>query len=69
MREESPRHAEVLERARQEGRLEVLREVAKQNPFDDAGMCNFCGDVDGHKPDCLWLRAQQAVKAAETPQP
>ncbi len=65
----------IAEAWREEGRREVLREIAKMDPLcgpyhdEDNGSCHFCFEHemttlmrDRHKPDCLWLRAQ-AVKA------
>lgn len=69
---DSPLHG-TPEQWREEGRREVLREIAKRDPFDptgDMGMCNFCFDgnwdedrsaTNGHRPTCLWLRAQEAT--------
>ncbi|HEX2594742.1 MAG TPA: hypothetical protein VHL34_24780 [Rhizomicrobium sp.] len=68
MREESPRHAETLERWLEQGRREVLREIAASGPYRDGLTCHYCGvdcaehaDVP-HKADCLYVRAQEAVK-------
>lgn len=45
---------------REQGRREVLAEVAKLYPYAHGGTCLFCS-ADEHAPTCLWLRAQQAV--------
>ncbi len=51
---------------REEGRREVLREIAQMEPGSPSdSYCTFCGALAKyHKPACLWLQAQ-AVKDAE----
>lgn len=57
--------------AREGGRLEILREVARVAPWGggmpiDIPACVFCGgrehETHPHGPDCLWRRAQEATK-------
>ncbi len=51
-------------KAREEGRREVLREIAafKDPMIGEDNQCGFCHGYTHHEPNCLWLRAQ-AVKA------
>jgi hypothetical protein len=61
-----------LAQGREEGRREVLREIAKLDPIEqNSDHCYYCGSWPGdpmmreaHEPTCLWLQAQ-AVKDAE----
>jgi hypothetical protein len=54
------------ERLREEGRREILKEIAKlEGPIDDFNQCWFCdtynappNETSKHAPNCLWLRAQ-----------
>lgn len=64
----------TAEQLREEGRREILREIAKLNPmstFGDIGRCNFCepdwDHREDHMPACLFLRARQARHTQETP--
>ena len=62
--------AAAAEKYRQEGRDEVLLTIAELSwmSSDDLGnsWCHFCGEAWGvrqeHKPECLWVAAQAAVK-------
>ena len=66
--------ASTAEKYRQEGRDEVYAEILKHNgsPFVSTevkramysgdGWCVFCGLVEKHEPDCVWVAAQEAVK-------
>ena len=55
---------------REEGRRDILRQIAAMPEHYDNHECAFCGNCscgtpqELHKPDCLWLQAQ-AVKAPE----
>lgn len=60
--------ASLEAKAREEGRREVLREIAEREPVHD-GLCLWCDGYQPqslqsniHKPDCLWLRAHQATQ-------
>lgn len=56
----------VIDQAIEEGRREILREIAAMEPLADgpfAEFCVFCGPAK-HKPDCLWLRAQAVLTAS-----
>src|SRR5690242_9316970 len=64
-----PIHAECLHG--EEGRREVLREIAKLSPCN-VSSCTFCcgsyeiqTDTWAHKPDCLWLRAKAVKEPAD----
>ncbi len=59
--------SERVEAYRQQGRDEVLREIADVEPMQEQGMmgesiCVFCNSQYEHEPNCIWLRASQAVK-------
>ena len=63
-----------LDKAREQGRREVYAEIAKCDEYafvwtntSGDSECHFCKtwQEDGHKPDCLWLRARQAVESAQ----
>ena len=60
-----------VEKWREEGRREILREIEQNGCLIDDAYCFYCGQGVGfplasrHKPDCLFLRAQQAVKDAQ----
>ena len=52
------------ESLREEGRQEIIREIAAQcdRPVRSDYSCVFCGHVGlhgPHQPSCLWLSAQQ----------
>ena len=59
--------ATAIKSEREEGRREVLREIAAIDPWSDRGyegFCNFCGACmdkgafgSTHEPSCLWLKA------------
>lgn len=53
-------------RGLEEGRREILREIAALRPpvdwSDTVPRCGWCDLVRGHLPTCLWLRAQQATQ-------
>lgn len=61
---------EAMNRAREEGQREVLREIAAIDPWDHndewGHKCVFCHgqrhETHPHGPNCLWLRAQEAAK-------
>lgn len=50
------------DKARDEGRHEILREIAAlPSPYGDIDECVFCRvEGDEHTPTCLWLRATRA---------
>lgn len=54
-----------VEQMREEGRREILREVAKLHVLliDSSGgqHCQCCSGENEHKPTCLWLRAHQVT--------
>ncbi len=57
----------LLEQERDEGRREVLREIAAINPWayaPGADECQFCQERSnhGHADYCLWLRASQVPR-------
>ena len=61
---------DAVEGAKEEGRREVLREVAKLAPVNAFSNCTFCDGgyrvlLNGydHTPSCLWLRAQSALES------
>jgi hypothetical protein len=54
---------------------QIVRELAESDPKErtrDGDFCMYCrGEIDGlgqgdHLPECLWLRAEQAVEVGET---
>lgn len=58
------------ESLREEGRREVLKEIAAlkcDSVSGDMGACNFCDpDImssEAHRTNCLWLRAQQVTNS------
>ena len=57
--------ASAVAQAREEGRQEILQEIAKLDPYG-ASMpydgCVGCGnrDYEAHLPACLWRRAQES---------
>jgi hypothetical protein len=58
--------------SREEGRREVLREIARlphtrhEGIISEVGLCAFCVEpvtqMSDHAPDCLWLRASQVLQ-------
>jgi hypothetical protein len=48
------------------GYLDEGHAWAADDRFDDKQFCVLCDGSPEHEPDCLWLRARQAVEQADT---